>query len=188
MADQENRCTATSKRTGERCRRYCRPGSWVCAYHGARAPQVIAAADRRAEVMRVESDARREAGLRGSMTLPEVYQELLNTAALAVAWRDEMQQRVDRLKEIRYKSVIGTEQTRAEVALLERGMTRAAKVLELIARLDIESRARNLSEAQGALVVGVIQRILDGLNLTPDQQALVPVVVPRELRRMAEGR
>jgi hypothetical protein len=34
------RCTATSKQTGERCKRRPHPGSTVCVMHGAAAPQV----------------------------------------------------------------------------------------------------------------------------------------------------
>lgn len=34
------RCTAKSKRSGERCRREATPGARVCASHGSKAPQV----------------------------------------------------------------------------------------------------------------------------------------------------
>lgn len=40
-------CVATSKRSGKQCRRYPIPGGTVCASHGGKAPQVIAAARRR---------------------------------------------------------------------------------------------------------------------------------------------
>lgn len=41
------RCTATSKRTGQPCRRWAVPGAAVCTTHGGKAPQVVAAAQRR---------------------------------------------------------------------------------------------------------------------------------------------
>ncbi len=41
------RCRATSKRSGERCRRLAIPGGAVCVMHGGAAPQVAAAAQRR---------------------------------------------------------------------------------------------------------------------------------------------
>lgn len=31
-------CTATSKRTGERCKRFCQPGKTVCKWHGGNSP------------------------------------------------------------------------------------------------------------------------------------------------------
>lgn len=36
----DRRCTATSKQTGNRCRRYREPGATVCRVHGGAAPQV----------------------------------------------------------------------------------------------------------------------------------------------------
>lgn len=49
----------------------------------------------------------------------------------------------------------------------------------------IEERRVKLAEAQGALLNGVIRRILDRLDLTDGQRTLLPVVVPEELRRAA---
>lgn len=49
----------------------------------------------------------------------------------------------------------------------------------------IEERRVKLAEAQGALLNGVIRRILVRLSLSPEQSALLPVVVPEELRRAA---
>ena len=41
-----------------------------------------------------------------------------------------------------------------------------------------------LAEQQGILVAAVVRRILTRLNLTDDQLALVPTVVPEELRTL----
>ncbi|GHE47419.1 hypothetical protein GCM10017673_56600 [Streptosporangium violaceochromogenes] len=49
----------------------------------------------------------------------------------------------------------------------------------------IAERQVRLAEQQGAIVVDVIRRILDRLSLTAEQAALVPQVVPEELRRAA---
>lgn len=51
--------------------------------------------------------------------------------------------------------------------------------------VGIEERRVKLAEAQGALLNGVIRRILDRLSLSGEQRALLPVVVPEELRRAA---
>jgi hypothetical protein len=51
--------------------------------------------------------------------------------------------------------------------------------------VGIEERRVKLAEAQGALMNDVIRRILARLSLTADQSALLPVVVPEELRRAA---
>jgi hypothetical protein len=46
----------------------------------------------------------------------------------------------------------------------------------------IEERRVRLAEQQGEVIVGVIQAILGDLGLSPEQQAMVPEVVPRRLR------
>ncbi|QDG63224.1 hypothetical protein [Pseudarthrobacter sp. NIBRBAC000502771] len=62
-----------------------------------------------------------------------------------------------------------------------------AKVCALALRAGIEERKVKLAESQGALVADVIRRILNAVALTPEQQILVPEVVPRELRALASG-
>ncbi|MFD1546983.1 hypothetical protein [Nonomuraea guangzhouensis] len=51
--------------------------------------------------------------------------------------------------------------------------------------MGIADREIRLAEAQGALLAGAISRILDALELSPGQRALVPTVVPRELLAIA---
>ena len=51
--DETKRCTATSKRTGQRCGLARIPGTTVCAKHGGAAPQVRAAAARRVAEQKV---------------------------------------------------------------------------------------------------------------------------------------
>lgn len=62
-----------------------------------------------------------------------------------------------------------------------------AKVCALALRAGIEERKVKLAESQGALVAEVIRRILNALGLTPEQQALVPRIVPEQLRLLAAG-
>lgn len=62
-----------------------------------------------------------------------------------------------------------------------------AKVCALALRAGIEERKVKLAESQGLLVADAIRRILGALGLTPEQQQLVPVIVPRELRALATG-
>lgn len=60
-------------------------------------------------------------------------------------------------------------------------------VCQAAIKAGVEERRVRLAEQQGDLVATVIGRILDALGLTTEQQALVPVVVPRELRAIAGG-
>lgn len=50
----------------------------------------------------------------------------------------------------------------------------------------LEEARRSLSADQGALVVGALERIFNALNLTPEQRAMLPVIVPREVGRVVE--
>jgi hypothetical protein len=54
-------------------------------------------------------------------------------------------------------------------------------------RAGIEERRVKLAENQVAIVADVIRWNLAGLGLTPEQQLLVPDVLPRELRSLAAG-
>jgi hypothetical protein len=51
--------------------------------------------------------------------------------------------------------------------------------------MGIADREIRLAEAHGALLAGAISRILDGLELSPSQRALVPSVVPGVLLEIA---
>ncbi|WP_024817085.1 hypothetical protein [Arthrobacter sp. 31Y] len=62
-----------------------------------------------------------------------------------------------------------------------------AKVCALALKAGIEERKVKLAESQGALVADVIRRILAALNLSPAQQAMVPEIVPQQLRLLAGG-
>lgn len=57
--DERYRCTATSKRTRERCRSRAVPGSNVCKIHGGGSPQARWAAARRLEEQRIQSEVGR---------------------------------------------------------------------------------------------------------------------------------
>lgn len=80
-----------------------------------------------------------------------------------------------------------TEEAKPHVLLTLYQAERAhlVKVSAEAIRCGIEERRVKLAESQGALVAGVIRAILGDLNLTPEQLALVPEVVPRRLRELA---
>lgn len=180
-------CSARAKSTGERCRRAPIRGGAVCIVHGGKAPQVVAAAKRRREAAQVEYEVR---GLLAFTSYEGVCDPLEALALLAdesLAFKEALASRVNDLAgQIRYKaSGAGTEQLRAEVALYERAMDRTGRLLDALARSGFEERRTQLAEQQGLLVVEALRRIFDRLALTEEQRALVPTVVPEELRRIS---
>lgn len=56
------------------------------------------------------------------------------------------------------------------------------EVCRVALQAGVEERKVELAQQQGQLLAGVIQAILGELNLTSEQQRLIPDVVPRHLR------
>lgn len=185
VSDLQRRCTAHNRR-GTQCGRAPIPGGTVCRHHGGGAPAVKAAAERRLLLEQAEAHVTASVAVRGRLTLREVYSELLTTATLAVQWRDVLQQRVDELEVWRYTAPgAGTEQTRAELQLFEKALDRTSRVLELIARLDIDQRATAMDARTGELIALVLNRALNAGDLTGAQRSAIEDALAVELRRVA---
>jgi|GEM_PF-866713 len=69
--------------------------------------------------------------------------------------------------------------------LYQQERTHLVKVCAEAIKAGIEERRIKLAEQQGALVAQAIRAILGDLNLTPEQEARVPDIVPRHLRALA---
>lgn len=183
---EPKRCKA-HRSNGEPCKRPPIRGGTVCASHGGRAPAVRAAAGRRL----AEQEATREVALltdaQGPLSLPDVYREMLTTAGTAVAWQRVLRERVESLDGFSSTSGMGAEQVRADVILFERAMDRTAKVLELIARLDLDARIAQISEVQGEQVARVLRSALDTGNLSREQHSVVTSALAVELRKLGAG-
>lgn len=209
---ERRRCTATN-RQGQRCGRAPAPGATVCNLHGGKAPQVRAAAARRREESAAQA-AVTTLGLPVDISPTEALLEEVRWTAGHVQWlrgkvqelaeavtlEDENGDPVERGGD--HALVWGT--TKVKTGGDDRGTTQEAapsvwyvlyererKHLVTVAaaalKAGVEERRVRLAESQGELVATVIRRILDALNLTPEQQALVPEVVPAQLRLIAGG-
>lgn len=64
---------------------------------------------------------------------------------------------------------------------------RCARLCKTAIDAGLEKRRVELAEAQGALLVSVIERVLEGLVLTAEQRSRVPLVVPAALRAIDGG-
>lgn len=178
------RCGATN-RAGEPCGLYAIRGGNVCRFHGGASSQARAAAERRLALVEAEREVNTAAAVRGPLTVTEVYDELLRTAALAVAWRDRAEQHVEELMG-RWATGPHLDQARAEVALLERAMDRTARVCELIARLDLDTRMSRLNQQTGQQIAAVIAYALAVFPTEQQEQARGRVV--EAIRALTDGR
>jgi hypothetical protein len=173
------RCTATSSRTGERCRAHPVLGATVCVAHGGRAPQVRAAAARRLA----------DAKLRKALDQVEVREvddalaEFRRLMSEVVAFKDLAAAHVAALEDrIRSTDHVGAEQLRAEVSLYERALDRAGKLLGDWVRLGIEERMARVHEAQAAALGAALDKGLAAAGVTVDQRRRAIEVVREELR------
>lgn len=80
-----------------------------------------------------------------------------------------------------------TEEAKPNIAyvMLTDASNRLEKYASSALKAGADAAMVQIARGQGALLAGVIQRVLARLELTEQQQALVPVVVPAELRAVA---
>ncbi|QIY67932.1 hypothetical protein HEP84_25795 [Streptomyces sp. RLB1-33] len=141
-----------------------------------------------AERQQVEVRARRLLGELGAFEpVTDPAGELRRLAGEVLGMKDAAARLVSALESPRYIGANGTEQLRAEIVVYERALDRAVRLLGEMVKLGLEERQVQLAEAHGALVAQVIRAVLADLQLTPEQQARVPEVVPRHLRAIASG-
>ncbi|MCO7238408.1 hypothetical protein [Aeromicrobium sp. CnD17-E] len=168
-------CPATSKRTGERCQLRV-IGGGPCRWHGGNAPQVRAAREARIFAAEALAAERLEVG-----PVPDVG------AVLELAMGD-----AHLIKERLMEQLVGEgySNVAAQRAASE-AIDRASRTAKAYADAGVdERRARvaesqvRLAESQGQLLARVVQIVLAGLQLTAEQQALVPTVVPAAFREI----
>lgn len=179
-----NRCKATSrtgKNTGKRCGRPATPGHLVCSLHGARSPQAIA------RVARDKAEAEIKATILklGYQPVANPLEALRLLAGEIIAFKDVLRNKVNALEDqLRYKSEVDAEQIRGEVILYERALDRAAHVLGLIAKLNIDDRLAAIEEAKVTLIVDAVEAGLDALGLPVEQQLAAKAEISGRLRRV----
>lgn len=192
------------KRDGSPCGAPPIKGGKRCVRHGGKAPQVKAAADRRlahAAAQKQMETAVRTLGLPIDVDPGKALLDEIHWTAGHVAWLREKVQELEAEQLVwgkeKHEDGVGpqgivdvtTEKAGPSVwyELYLKERDHLAKVCALALRAGIEERKVKLAESQGALVADVIRRILAALGLTPEQQLLVPQIVPQELRALAAG-
>lgn len=200
------RCWARAKGTGEQCQQPAASGQNVCRYHGANAKHSLAKGKERVAEQKAAALVATY-GLKITTTATEALLDEVQWTAGHVAWLRERVQEIegaalvegtDREHPLVWgvtKEKSGGEDrgTTEEAApniwlkLYQQERTHLVRVCAEAIKAGIEERRIQLAEQQGALVAQAIRKILGDLQLTPEQQALVPQVVPRHLRALSSA-
>jgi len=190
----EERCTATNRESGERCRLRHPPGGRVCVqFHGGAPAHIRKAAAARAR----EQEAMRMAatyGLPIEITPEQAILEEIHRTAGHVAWLEQQVRDLDPDDLIWGVTKVkeggddrGTTQEAAAniwLRLYQQERAHLAKICADAIRNGIADRQVRLAEQQGVMVAKALKAILDGLELTAAQKALALKVVPEQLRAL----
>lgn len=150
-----------------------------CKLHGGNTGAQRLQADR----IRVDREVRATLAALDVAPVDDPLTALMQLAGQVLAWQEATAHLVNRLgDQIRYEGMAGGEQLRAEVQLYERSMDRAEKVLSSIARLNIEERLAQISEAQADRVLAAIDAALAAAGLAGAEAASARQVAARHLR------
>lgn len=197
--DDQKQCGATSKTTGQRCKRSVVPGATVCKWHGGAAPQVAAAAERRVVDAEATALIRRALNDPDAPPVVDPAWELARVAGRMGHAVDVLGERVNELDQqgrLEYKDANLVRRLNVLVEAWERLMVEYRKTLTDMTRLGVdarlaeqlakstEERARDLY-AEG--IGRVIQRALDGLVLSPEQMVRARELVRGELLALGGG-
>ena len=189
------------KKNNDPCASSPAPGATRCGRHGGNSPRAKAAAGKRV----AEAELAQKVGTLGIREkYPDVDpgQALLTEIQISHAHVQWLRAKV---AEIEPNELIwGTTKTESGIGpqgpvymtvqeagfhtwyqLYTKEREHFAKLTTMALKAGIEARKIQLAERTGEMVAGAIQRILDGLQLTPDQSKIVPTLVPTVLRELA---
>ncbi|KAA0979900.1 hypothetical protein FQ154_01705 [Paeniglutamicibacter gangotriensis] len=191
-------CGAKKRKDQEPCGAPPINGATRCGRHGAKSPAVAQKAKERV----IETNAR---GILGRID-PEAPREhpvetLLNLIRAKNAEVQWLRSKVQALEDeelvwglASHREGLGPEgpidvkEHRADQSvwwkLLREAENQLANWITMALKAGVEDRRVRLAESQGGAVAGAIRQILDGLNLTTEQAALIPVLVPNALRQL----
>jgi hypothetical protein len=151
--DESKRCTATSKRTGQRCGLARIPGTTVCAKHGGAAPQVRAAAARRVAEQKV-----RKVAMKLDVDPQEVSTDpvallsgMIHSGAIMMERFSRLVDRCEDGQDLVYTAKSGVWQIRPEFAALRAERESLGRHLELWLKVSMARAQLQRDEAASQL-------------------------------------
>jgi hypothetical protein len=164
------RCTAAAKSTEAPCTAYAVKDSEPprCRYHLGRPTALVKA----------EAKALQLASRLDPTPVDNPLEALAQIAGEAIAVKDALRGAITRLTTLETDRPGGL---RAEVALYERALDRAGRIVVDMAKLKIDDRLTHISEVQARHFQTAFEVTLTDLGLTPDVKAQARTVMARHL-------
>lgn len=173
-------CGAKLRRREGTCKRDAGAGTdhrgfGNCSWHGGTSPTGrMSALAEQAERLLYRQDAK---------PCANPLEALQRLAGRALALEETIGHLVNDLSAIRYEDAKGAEQLRSEVAVLERAMDRAGRILVDIAKLNIDERLAAITSRQADAVIAALEAGLAAAGvIDPQQRVLAKAAASRELR------
>lgn len=174
MADlmDDRRCTATSKRSGERCRKPAIVGGTVCAMHGGKSPAVAAAAEQRQVEAQAEATITKLwPGLAAASPVKDPVDQMERLAGALTSMLDQVGEKVNGLDHL--AGGTGLTQLRGELVLLDKVAGHLRALLADMARLGIAERQVRIEEDQAAIITTAFRAAIAVVQLLPADRDLV---------------
>ncbi len=162
---ESRRCTAKSKRSGGRCKRPAKPGTNVCAMHGAKAPQVAKAAKRRVDEDRVAGQVGAilaHLDREGQHPLDGLLEDVRRTGTMA-RLLEHLVADLDLKPGGSGEMLYGPNGQHVVVDMLRQWTRDHAKACKLALDAKIDQRRVDLASGQAQAVAGVLRGMSDAL-------------------------
>lgn len=169
------RCTATSKQTGERCKRRPHPGLNVCVAHGAGTKRSREAA------------ARRRADNAATALVETLWVQDPTPITSPVEALQRMAGQLEHSVNVLGARVDAQGLDGVTATAWLRVLAEQRKLLTEMERLGLQQKVVHLREQDGQLLASVVRVILSRLMLTEEQVGLAASVVPAVFRAAAAG-
>jgi hypothetical protein len=161
------------------CTQWPIDGGKRCKMHGGGTPQARKAAARNV----AERKARKTLAEVGEFAPVEnPLTELAQVAGRARAFMEILQSHVERLEDLSQGNLTGPDAARVELQLYERAMDRTGRLVEALAKLNIDERLVTISERQADAVIAAIDAALTAVGIRdPDLRQEAKRVAGRHL-------
>lgn len=158
------------------------PGIGVCRFHGG----AMQSHNVHADAIRanwVQDEARVLLHRENLVPVDDPLRELQMLAAEVTRIKTILADKVEELSGWSYSDLTQTEQVRAVVMAYERALDRCNTVLSGMVRLGIEERLARVSQAQAAILIRVVEAVLESreMALPQDKRQLGRAIVAREV-------